>query len=211
MEQLSRVEMRAAKLYATCLEHGIVPEEYRPGKIGPHLRDAIERDDQYRGSPAASMFDVVAPESGLHIGSVPKPLPATRAHGLSHFIWTMVATKRLPEFYPDHFRDLEPQEIDIPPDPSEEFLHFYVSLRARVQADACVLLAGFCQLPKTDDGDAEEYKPASYFPKSMGSRLRHATRAGRISKPVRSKIENETKLYNVQDARKWWPLDVPKA
>lgn len=54
------------------------------------------------------------------------------------------------------------------------------------------------------EGDHEEWKPASFFPKRMRGRLRYAVRKGRKSKPVRKLVVDGTVLYSRSDARRWW-------
>jgi len=56
------------------------------------------------------------------------------------------------------------------------------------------------------DGD---YRPASWFGPNLYGRLRKAAARGRKTKRVRWIERDKVKLYHVEDARRWWPDDVP--
>mgnify|MGYP007037745002 CR=1 FL=1 len=58
--------------------------------------------------------------------------------------------------------------------------------------------------------DEGEFHPASWFRKGMAARLRMAARPNRKSKRVRSRVIDGVVCYSVEDARRWWPKDVPK-
>lgn len=61
-----------------------------------------------------------------------------------------------------------------------------------------------------DLSGVESYKPAGWFGVKVAARLRHATSKKRVGKQVRSKTVSGVKLYCVEDARKWWPGDMPE-
>ncbi len=61
--------------------------------------------------------------------------------------------------------------------------------------------------PSEEDG---EYRPASWFGKVLAARLRQAARPDRKTKRVRSRVIDGVKCYSVNDARRWWPEDMPK-
>ncbi|NUQ68780.1 MAG: hypothetical protein HUU18_10950 [Phycisphaerales bacterium] len=58
--------------------------------------------------------------------------------------------------------------------------------------------------------DNAEYRPASWFSKSMPSRLRQAASKNRKSKRVATRKIDGVVCYSVADVRRWWPRDVPK-
>lgn len=219
LDSLGRLEMRAAKLHATCLEHGVIPSEYRLGEDAKSLRERIEEDDRKRGLAVESISDILLGDIGLRIGPPPKPLPRFGAHGMADLIWHLVAFKFLPERFPDCFDGPSLREaIALPFDQSEASMLRWFRQKARVQAVACSLLADLCHPAKSDDdandadgGDADSYKPANYFDPKVAGRLRHAASGHRKGKQVRCKTEDGTKLYHVGDARRWWPHDVPNA
>lgn len=60
------------------------------------------------------------------------------------------------------------------------------------------------------NGDTDDYRPASWFPKGMADRLRQAASPNRKGKRVRARTIDGVKCYSVADARRWWPSDVPR-
>ena len=55
-----------------------------------------------------------------------------------------------------------------------------------------------------------EYRPAATFsPKCMASRLRKAAAKSRKIKQVDTRTIDGVVCYSVEDARRWWPRDVP--
>lgn len=60
-----------------------------------------------------------------------------------------------------------------------------------------------------EDGDSNEYQPASWFKKELGPRLRMAANPDRKTKRVKTRTVDGVTLYCVADARQWWSTDVP--
>ncbi len=58
--------------------------------------------------------------------------------------------------------------------------------------------------------DDDVYRPATWFPKGMAGRLRKAASKDRKGKRVRTWKIDGVVCYCVDDARRWWPNDVPK-
>ena len=56
-----------------------------------------------------------------------------------------------------------------------------------------------------------EFLPASAFPKDVRSLLRMAAGNQRKTKKVRSRRVDGVKMYNVEDARRWWPERLPES
>jgi len=251
-DRVGWLSLRAAKLYATCLEHDLVPPEYQTLEDAKSLRRAIEQDDRFRENLGESESDLSIGEHCLWVGPRSKevPIPLT-AHALAEIAWTALAFELLPARYPDCFDCPSPSDSIVPPiNAPDELVLGRLREKARVEADACALLADLCSPSASTQSDrtelscspdriveppspydrpsgmvlrsrvdgAEEvesagddaYKPASYFDKSLGSRLRKAAGPQRKSKRVRSRIIDGTTMYNVEDARRWWPTDVPK-
>lgn len=59
-------------------------------------------------------------------------------------------------------------------------------------------------------GDDGEYRPASWFGKSMAPRLRKAASEERKSKRVATRTIDGVVCYSVADARRWWSQDLPE-
>ncbi len=64
------------------------------------------------------------------------------------------------------------------------------------------------QIAPGADGD-DEYRPATWFKKGMGQRLRKAASSQRKGKRVATQKIDGVVVYSVADARRWWPNDVP--
>jgi len=206
---LGILEMRAAKQYATCLEHEMVPSELQPSKDGHLLRGNIETDERERGYEINSMGDLLA----LEPESRPSPQVRFEAHGKAEIAWCVCVFERMPERYPHSFDGYDPR-LPIDPVPrrlSDRARLRWFKRRASMQSDACAMLADLCKSLQGNPEDADYYKPANYFDPKVADRLRHAASSGRKEKPVRSKTVAGTKLYHVGDARRWWPNDVPVA
>jgi hypothetical protein len=54
------------------------------------------------------------------------------------------------------------------------------------------------------------YRPATWFPKGMAARLRMAAQESRKTKRVATLLIDGVMCYSIEDARRWWPRDVPK-
>lgn len=61
-----------------------------------------------------------------------------------------------------------------------------------------------------DPPDTGEYQPASWFPKSIRGRLRHAANPSRETKRVKRRKVDGVVVYSVADASQWWPKEVPR-
>lgn len=57
--------------------------------------------------------------------------------------------------------------------------------------------------------DCSDFRPASWFPKGMAARLRQAASKNRKGKRVATKTIDGVVCYCVDDAKRWWPDDVP--
>lgn len=101
--------------------------------------------------------------------------------------------------------DLDPRG----PMPHEWFApsEAYASILILDAVGASLALIDYMIAPVGDEEN--EYRPASFFGKSMGSRLRKAAAPDRKSKRVRSKTVDGEIMYNLIDARRWWPRDIP--
>ncbi len=55
-----------------------------------------------------------------------------------------------------------------------------------------------------------DFRPATWFPKGLAARLRQAASKNRKGKRVATQKIDGVVCYSVEDARRWWPNDVPK-
>lgn len=73
--------------------------------------------------------------------------------------------------------------------------------------------AKLLRLPQASDNpdppDNLEYQPATWFKKGASVWLRKAAAPGRKSKRVRSRTDDDTKVYCVDDVRRWRPKLLP--
>ena len=76
--------------------------------------------------------------------------------------------------------------------------------------------AWFCGESDSDNDDGDQDTPTDdpfrspeWFGAKLANRLRKAAAPDRKTKRVRSVKHDGVKLYSVNDARKWWPNDVP--
>jgi hypothetical protein len=108
--------------------------------------------------------------------------------------------------------ELHPDEVEVRSSPRSMMgfgVHDWPGLLTGVRrAMRCAHRLGL--LVQADSRHDDPFRPASYYPKKMRSRLRHAARANRKNKCVRTRKENGVVLYSVVDARKWWPNECPK-
>jgi hypothetical protein len=54
------------------------------------------------------------------------------------------------------------------------------------------------------------FRPATWFPKGLAARLRQAASKKRKGKRVATQKIDGVVCYSVEDARRWWPNDVPE-
>jgi hypothetical protein len=113
-----------------------------------------------------------------------------------------------PEFRNEFYRqaaELRIERPDLPPlpesgpDPKED-------LESRLRR-WCIEAQLVWEMPVDED----EYRPASWFGQKLSDRLRKAAQPDRRTKKVRSKCCDGVTMYNVEDARKWWPGDIPES
>lgn len=127
------------------------------------------------------------------------PLPARSAgssrdrRDYSAIINQVEHAARFPrELGEDRPMDGEPDPNQLDPGLAREMLGFVIS-RFRVSVGP------------------RDYKPASYFGKRLGARIRKATAPGRVTKRVRFIVAARVKYYSEGDVRRLWPGDFDAA
>jgi len=106
--------------------------------------------------------------------------------------------------------DLDPEQFCVDEFDGEETPRWrlrWARLNCQSRVDELVALLRGLESGQKDTKDDGEWWPLGQLPKTMGPRIRAAAQPKRKTMRVRTRDADGTKLYSVDDVRRWWPSD----
>ena len=111
----------------------------------------------------------------------------------------------------DAARELQDPKAQVPVGRLERLVADAEAVVSIVEKDLTERLRAAVAATGSPPPSVEDFKPAVWFTKNTdvpAERLRKA--AARTTKRVRSRTDDGVVVYSVEDARQWWPKDMPR-